>query len=163
MLSLAHAPTLVRRAFSWLRGFAVLMLRQYQAKACQKSAASLTYMTLFATVPMMTVTYSMFSIIPAFQDLGDDLQALLFNHFLPNSEQELVNYLKDFSVQARKMTVFGLAFLLALVLELLASKEFVQASDCTISSHTLSYSRSYFDLVGAQLSMPEKKSTTAQA
>ena len=112
MLSLAHAPTLVRRAFSWLRGFAVLMLRQYQAKACQKSAASLTYMTLFATVPMMTVTYSMFSIIPAFQDLGDDLQALLFNHFLPNSEQELVNYLKDFSVQARKMTVFGLAFLL---------------------------------------------------
>ena len=37
MLSLAHAPTLVRRAFSWLRGFAVLMLRQYQAKACQKS------------------------------------------------------------------------------------------------------------------------------
>jgi len=90
------------------------MVKQYQAKSCQKSAASLTYMTLFATVPMMTVTYSMFSIIPAFQDLGDELQALLFSHFLPNSssEQELVQYLKVFSEKARKMTAFGLAFLL---------------------------------------------------
>ncbi len=98
----------------WLLGFSCLVVKQYQNKACQKSAASLTYMTLFATVPMMTVTYSMFSIIPAFQDLGDELQALLFSHFLPNSnsEQELVSYLKAFSEKARDMTALGLAFLL---------------------------------------------------
>ena len=98
--------------YRWLRGFLSLILRQYQVKSCQKSAASLTYVTLFATVPMMTVTYSMFSIIPAFQDLGDQLQSLLFDHFLPNSEQDLGKYLKDFSSQARNLTAFGLAFLL---------------------------------------------------
>ncbi len=102
----------VKKHYRWLLGFLCLMVRQYKAKSCQKSAASLTYMTLFATVPMMTVTYSMFSIIPAFQDLGDQLQALLFNHFLPNSEQDLGKYLQDFSSQARQLTAFGLAFLL---------------------------------------------------
>jgi membrane protein len=102
----------VKKHYHWLLGFLCLMVRQYQAKSCQKSAASLTYMTLFATVPMMTVTYSMFSIIPAFQNLGDQLQALLFDHFLPNSEQDLGKYLQDFSSQARQLTAFGLAFLL---------------------------------------------------
>lgn len=103
---------LARKKYRWLWGFFCLMVRQYQAKSCQKSAASLTYVTLFATVPMMTVTYSMFSIIPAFQNMGDQLQSLLFQHFLPNSEQELGRYLKDFAAQARQLTVFGLAVLL---------------------------------------------------
>lgn len=102
----------VKNYYRWLLGFFCLMVRQYQAKSCQKSAASLTYMTLFATVPMMTVTYSMFSIIPAFQNLGDQLQAMVFEHFLPNSEQDLGKYLQDFSTQARQLTAFGLAFLL---------------------------------------------------
>lgn len=107
-----HPSPQTQRIWHWLKGFVYLMVRQYQAKECQKSAASLTYMTLFATVPMMTVTYSMFSIIPAFQDLGGQLQGVLFEHFLPNSEQELLTYLKAFTEQARQMTAFGLAFLL---------------------------------------------------
>lgn len=101
-----------RTTYRWLLGFFGLMVRQYQAKECQKSAASLTYVTLFATVPMLTVTFSMFSIIPAFQDLGDQLQSLLFDHLLPNSERELGKYLKEFSAQARNLTAFGLLFLL---------------------------------------------------
>lgn len=102
----------MRKTYHWLLGFFLLMVRQYQAKACQKSAASLTYVTLFATVPMMTVTFSMFSIIPAFQTLGDQLQALIFQHFLPNSEQDVGKYLTDFSAKARSLTAFGLLFLM---------------------------------------------------
>ncbi|WP_323814409.1 YihY family inner membrane protein [Cellvibrio sp. NN19] len=109
------SPSLIELAqqkYRWMLGFFCLMVRQYQAKSCQKSAASLTYVTLFATVPMMTVTYSMFSIIPAFQNLGSELQTVLFHQFLPNSEQDLSRYLTEFSTQARQLTVFGLAFLL---------------------------------------------------
>jgi membrane protein len=105
LLELAH------KTYRWLRGFFCLMVRQYQAKECQKSAASLTYVTLFATVPMMTVTFSMFSIIPAFQNLGGELQSLVFEHFLPNSEQDVIRYLTDFSEKARQLTAFGLGFL----------------------------------------------------
>ncbi|MEN0036815.1 MAG: YihY family inner membrane protein [Cellvibrio sp.] len=111
MLQMHSLRELARRNYRWLWGFLCLMVRQYQAKECQKSAASLTYVTLFATVPMMTVTFAMFSIIPAFQNLGDQLQSVLFEHFLPNSEQDLGRYLTDFTAKARQLTAFGLLFL----------------------------------------------------
>lgn len=101
----------LRHYLSRVRQFIGLIGSQYQEKECQKSAASLTYMTLFATVPLMTVTYSMFSVIPSFQGLGDELQQLIFAHVLPDTGQELVSYLKDFSSQARKLTLLGVLFL----------------------------------------------------
>lgn len=112
MLLLKNVCNVVIASYRWVMGFLGLMVQQYRTKACQKSAASLTYVTLFATVPMLTVTFSMFSLIPAFQNLGDQLQSLLFQHFLPNSEQDLGKYLQEFSHQARQLTAFGFAFLL---------------------------------------------------
>ena len=70
-------------------------------------------MTLFAIVPLVTVTYSMFSIIPAFQALGEQFQSMLFANILPSNEQVVINYIQDFSQQARKLTIFGVAFLIA--------------------------------------------------
>ncbi|WP_235992293.1 YihY family inner membrane protein [Cellvibrio polysaccharolyticus] len=109
----------LRSAWSFLR----LIIEQFFEKKCQKSAASLTYVTLFAIVPLMTVTYSMFSIIPAFQGVGEQLQGLIFEHLLPTTGQELVGYLQDFSNQARKLTVVGVIFLVVSAYFMLANIE----------------------------------------
>jgi len=93
------------------RRFLSLVMNLYTEKSCQKSAGSLTYMTLFAIVPMLTVCYSMFSLIPAFKSIGDQFQALLFAHLLPSNEQTIAQYLSDFSQQARQLTAFGIVFL----------------------------------------------------
>lgn len=106
---LAHV---IARAWKWLCGFFYLVVRQYQDHNCQRSAGALTYVTLFATVPVMTVTYAMFSIIPAFQSLGDQLQELFFSHFLPSSESEVSDYFKSFSQQARQLSAIGVVFLM---------------------------------------------------
>lgn len=95
------------------RRFLSLAYSLYNEKACQKSAGALTYMTLFAIVPMLTVCYSMFSLIPAFQTVGDQFQALIFSQLLPGNEQVIAKYLSDFSEQARKLTAFGIVFLMA--------------------------------------------------
>jgi membrane protein len=95
------------------RRFLGLAYSLYHEKSCQKSAGSLTYMTLFAIVPMLTVCYSMFSLIPAFQTVGDQFQALLFSQMLPGNEDIIAKYLSDFSQQARKLTAFGIVFLMA--------------------------------------------------
>ncbi|GGY65768.1 UPF0761 membrane protein [Cellvibrio zantedeschiae] len=94
------------------RRFLTLAYSLYDEKDCQKSAGSLTYMTLFAIVPMLTVCYSMFSLIPAFQSVGDQFQALIFSQLLPGNEQVIAKYLSDFSQQARKLTAFGIVFLM---------------------------------------------------
>jgi membrane protein len=95
------------------QNFFRLMINLYLEKSCQKSAASLTYMTLFAIVPLITVTYAMFSIIPAFNMLGEKFQTIIFSNILPSNEQIVIKYLKDFSHQARKLTAFGVVFLMA--------------------------------------------------
>ena len=103
--------------------FLTLMTARLKATSCQKSAAQLTYVTLFALVPLMTVTYSMFSAIPAFQDLGDDLQGLIFSHMVPETGQELLGYLQSFSQQARRLTIVGVVFLVASAYFMLANIE----------------------------------------
>jgi len=95
-----------------LQQFSVELVREFMAKGCQRSAAALTYMTLFALVPLMTVTYAMFSVIPAFDGVADQLQQAIFSHLLPESGDEVTTYLADFSAQARRLTAAGVAILL---------------------------------------------------
>lgn len=87
------------------------LLHEFFDKGCQKSAAALTYMTLFALVPMMTVTYSMFSVIPAFDGVAEQLNSLIFDNFVPETGDQVKGHLADFSSQARNLTGAGVAML----------------------------------------------------
>lgn len=80
---------------------------RYKADGCRESAAALTYMSLFAVVPAMTLMYAMFSIIPSFQGLGEQVEQLLFENLMPQSGLEVQQYLRDFSGQARTLSAVG--------------------------------------------------------
>ncbi|MEH6637794.1 MAG: YihY family inner membrane protein [Porticoccaceae bacterium] len=92
-----------RLSFDFLR----YVVRRYVDDGCRSSAAALTYMTLFAVVPVLTLMYSLLSIIPAFQGLGVQIESLLFDNFIPESGAEVRRYLTEFSTQARKLSVVG--------------------------------------------------------
>src|SRR5690606_13148870 len=79
---------------------------------CQKSAAALTYMTLFAIVPLMTVMYSMFSVIPSFDGVADRMQDLIFTNFVPEARHSVQEYVAGFSRQARALSGIGVVILL---------------------------------------------------
>lgn len=101
------SPKLFQTAWLYFRN----LVSEFIAHNCQKSAAALTYMTLFALVPMMMVTYSMFSLIPAFEGVGDQLQSIIFSNFVPETGSEVQKYLGEFSQQARSLTLPGVAML----------------------------------------------------
>lgn len=75
------------------------------------NAAALTYTTLFAVVPLMTVSYAMLAAVPSFQGVGQELQGWVFDNFVPATGQVVQEYLNDFSSQARKLTAVGVALL----------------------------------------------------
>lgn len=114
-LSNEHSPTrAVQKLFSICRelpglsaAFLRYLVRRYVEDGCRSSAAALTYMTLFAVVPVLTLVYSLLSIIPAFQSLGGQVEALLFDNFIPESGAEVRRYLVEFSAQARKLSLAG--------------------------------------------------------
>ena len=87
--------------------FLFYLKERYKRDGCRESAAALTYMTLFAVVPLMTVMYSMFAIIPAFQGVGEQVEQLIFENLVPASGVEVQTYLLNFSSQAREISVLG--------------------------------------------------------
>ena len=89
-----------------------LLGKRFGDDGCRQTAAALTYMSLFAVVPLMTLMYSMFSLIPAFQGLESQVQEFIFSNFVPQSGEEIQQYLTEFSGQARKLSVAGVAILL---------------------------------------------------
>ena len=90
-----------------LFAFLLYLKDRYKRDGCQESAAALTYMTLFAVVPLMTMMYSMFAIIPAFQGFGSQVEQLIFENLVPASGIEVQAYLREFSTQARQLSAVG--------------------------------------------------------
>jgi len=93
--------------------------RRFRSSAYFDDAAVLTFTTLFAVVPLMTVTYSLLSWVPSLRDEGRQLQEFVFRHFLPGSGAQIWPYLQSFSQQAQRLTLLGVAMLMATSLGLL--------------------------------------------
>lgn len=92
-------------------GVVLKLVSRFNFHDGKKTASALTYTTLFAVVPLMTVIYSMFAVIPSFDGVGDQLQTTVFAQFLPSTGETILQYLNEFSGQARNLTSVGLIFL----------------------------------------------------
>jgi membrane protein len=92
-------------------GLSVHVLKRYVDDGCQATAAGLTYQTLFAVVPLLTVMYAVLNAVEAFKDLSAEVEGFLFDNVVPENVVNLQDYLHDFSTQAQSLSVPSLAFL----------------------------------------------------
>ena len=102
------------RALSGLtmaRDFIQLLGRSYREDGCKESAAALTYTTLFAIVPIMTVAFAILSAIPALQARSAEIQQWAFANFAPGAGEKVLEYVNEFSRQAGNLTAIGAIFL----------------------------------------------------
>jgi membrane protein len=97
--------------------------RRFNDDECTRSAAALTYMSLFALVPLMTVMYAVLSAIPASQGVGEQVQDFLFTNLIPSAGAEVETYLAEFSRQARNLTGFGIGILVVTAVLMLRNIE----------------------------------------
>jgi len=87
------------------------MGQQFLEHNCLSSAGALTYTTLFAVVPLMTVTYTFFSILPEYAHVGEQVQDFVFQNFVPGSSSVVQDKLGEFADRARNLTAVGFVFL----------------------------------------------------
>jgi len=97
--------------------------RRFLDDNCQQSAMVLTYTTLFAVVPIMTVTFAILSAIPSLQHVSADIQDFVFKHFIPSTGAVVQERLQEFSRQARGLTVVGIGMLFVTALMMLVTIE----------------------------------------
>ena len=103
--------------------FIYLLIKQFEKGEARKSAAQLTFVTLFAMVPLMTSGYVIAGWLPWSLDFSEQFQTFIFEHFIPSSGEIIQEYLKTFSEQAKNLTWLGLIILLFSAVSLMLTIE----------------------------------------
>lgn len=93
--------------------FLCYVYRRFMDHDGLENAKSLTFTSLFAVVPLLTLLLTILSAFPQFQQFGSQIQEMIFNRLLPSSSEELQSYLQTFSEQARNITWAGAIMLVA--------------------------------------------------
>jgi membrane protein len=94
-----------------LAKFLLLVYRHFMLHHGLEHAKSLTFTSLFAVVPLLTLMLSLFALFPPFQSMGEGVQQLLLRHLLPSSGQELEIYIEEVTEHARNLTWIGAVML----------------------------------------------------
>ena len=91
--------------------FVLIVYRNFMLHQGMENAKSLTFTSLFAVVPLLTLMLSLFTIFPSFQSLGDSIQELLLKQLLTSSGREIESYIEEFTAHAHKLTWVGAVML----------------------------------------------------
>ena len=107
-----------------VRPFAIYVFRRFMDAQCPRMAASLSYSTALAIVPLMAFAFAMFAAFPVFETMRDDLMDTIFEHVLPSMSQDTVRgYIDQFVHNTKGLTVMGLLGLLPSAVLILATIE----------------------------------------
>ncbi|WP_051001925.1 YihY family inner membrane protein [Polaromonas sp. CF318] len=105
--------------FPW-RGTALTLRDRFREDHMGLTASSLTFTTSIALVPFFTVALAIFTAFPMFSKLQGALQAWLVQSLIPdNIARQVLGYLTQFSRQANKLGIAGLAVLLVTAIALI--------------------------------------------
>lgn len=97
-----NAPAFIRLRTSL--NFLLFVCRQFMRNDGPENAKSLTFTSLFAVVPLLTLIVSVLSAFPSFQIFGAQVQEMIYERLLPGTGSELRSYLDGFAGQARNLT-----------------------------------------------------------
>lgn len=106
--------------FSRVIPFLLLAYRRFKEDRCAQFAASLTYTTLLALVPIVTIALTVLSAFPVFADLMTQLKVFILNNFVPISAGKIISvYMQQFSQKAAHLTALGIGLLAATAIVLM--------------------------------------------
>jgi membrane protein len=99
--------------------FGRMVVQRFEEDRCLQIAASLTFTTLLAIVPIITVALTVLSAFPVFRELIGHLGRFLLENVLPAPAETVAAYTEQFSRNAARLTAVGASFLLVTALMML--------------------------------------------
>ncbi len=87
------------------------IIRHFIEDSCQTTASALTYQTLFAVVPALTVMYTVLSTFESFGGMGRMLEDFIFANVVPENVAVVQEYLRGFSEDAQNLSIPSAVFL----------------------------------------------------
>jgi membrane protein len=102
-----------------IRHLAAHVWRHFKQDRCFEEAASLGYTSLLAIVPLLAVVFGVASAFPVFDRWVIELQAFIFENFIPASGAQIEEYLTGFLGSVSRLTLPGTFFLIVTALLLM--------------------------------------------
>lgn len=106
----------------WMQ-FIVFVIKRFEADRCREQAGSLTYTTLFAIVPMLTVFLVIVSSIKALEPARQQLQTWIYSNLLPKTSIAFDKALDSFASNSSNLTIIGVIFLFVTTVMMISSIE----------------------------------------
>jgi len=102
----------MRKNFHNIQALIRFIWARFEQDLCAQTAASLTFTTLLALVPMITIALSVFSAFPVFEDFSTQIKIYLMNNLMPeNAKIIITQYMQQFADSAARLTAVGIVFL----------------------------------------------------
>lgn len=103
--------------------FARLVWKRLKHAQCLAAAASLSYTSLLALVPLIAIGFAVLSAFPVFEDVQANIQTFIFDNFLPSAVESAKAYVEEFVGKARTLTAIGVVGLTITAMLLLSTIE----------------------------------------
>jgi membrane protein len=101
-------------------------IRRVDDENLAQVAGSLTFTTVLALVPMLTVALAIFTAFPLFTDFRESLEAYFIQNLMPHALSEnILSYLNQFAMKASRLSAFGAIALMATAVITLATIDHV--------------------------------------
>ena len=102
----------VVRQFKLLANFVVLVYRRFKEERCFQLCGSLTFTTLLALVPLITIMLTVVTAFPVFNDIVATLRSFATSNLVPEASSNLISiYMQQFSDNAARLTALGIVLL----------------------------------------------------
>ena len=100
------------RQFKLLANFVVLVYRRFKEERCFQLCGSLTFTTLLALVPLITIMLTVVTAFPVFNDIVATLRSFVTINMVPEASSNLISiYMQQFSDNAARLTALGIVLL----------------------------------------------------
>lgn len=116
-------PLVVTRSLHQLLAFSRFLGRRFNDDQCFEAAGALSFTTVFAMVPLLTVALSVFATFQEFNRFSESITSFVFRHFVPTSGEEIEVFIRDFVAKASHLTAVGTIALIISGLLLMTSIE----------------------------------------
>lgn len=129
--------------------FICFVTRHFSEDDCFYRASALTFSSMLAIVPLITVGFAILSTFPVFQNLAGPLQDFIFANFVPNTGKIIQGFLHSLASQAAKLSATGVLFLFIIALLVMYTIESAMNAIWRVSSsrHGLSAFLLYWAIV----------------
>ena len=88
-------------------------------------ASSLSWSTLFAIIPIFVILLAVFTSLPAFSSIYDQLHDLISKNFLPVNSDEIMAHIDEFMANSGKLGVMGIFYVIIAAVMFFKDYDFV--------------------------------------